>query len=131
MRGASAGPTGRCWRARLGTPGAKGMEHLVKLLSPRRWWDLEPDPERRLVISGGGTFGSAHFAPAASTPDGTLALVYLPDPRPVTIDLKRLAPGITATWFDPGSGETRGTGNGPTFTLLREEDAVLVLEQND
>lgn len=116
------------WRERLDTPGARQMALLYNLLSPRRWWALEPDLERRLVTSGGGTFGSSHYAPAASTPDGTLALVYLPDPRPVTVDVQRLVPDLTAMWFDPKSGETRSAGHGPDFTPPFEEDAVLVLE---
>ena len=73
------------------------------------------------------------FASAALTHDGTLAMVYLPSPRPMSVDLTQLAPHVEASWFSPVTGELRPGGrwsNGGTTDVASPypEDAVLILE---
>jgi hypothetical protein len=71
-----------------------------------------PDQQHRLLTAGYGTYtttgnvGSSDYATAASTPDGTLAIAYLPDRRTVTVDLTRLRPTVTGRWFDPTNGSS-------------------------
>jgi hypothetical protein len=79
-------------------------------------------------------------ATAASTPDGSLAIAYLPSLRTVTVDMSKLASTTTARWYDPTSGEylhVQGSpfinrGNRrfrpPGSNSTGEDDWVLVLE---
>ena len=53
-----------------------------------RWYDLVPDQNHTVVTSGYGTFGRTDYVTAASTPDGKLAIAYLPSGRTVTVDLR-------------------------------------------
>ena len=45
---------------------------------PRPWYDLVPDQNHTLVTSGYGTFGDDDYVTAARTPDGKLAMAYVP-----------------------------------------------------
>jgi len=98
------------WKNNLDTPGSKQMGYLVKLFAGRPWYRLVPDQKHTLLTSGYGTFStggnveSSDYATAARTPDGKLAMVYLPTPRTFTIDMSKLAAGATAQWYDPTAG---------------------------
>ena len=71
----------------MDSPGATQMANIVALFSPRRWYDLVPDQNHTLVTSGYGSFGQDDYVTAASTPDGKLAIAYLPSGGTVTVDL--------------------------------------------
>jgi hypothetical protein len=98
------------WKENLDTTGSKQMGYLVKLFAGRPWYRLVPDQTHTLLTSGFGSFtasgdvDSNDYATAARTPDGKLAMVYLPTPRTFTIDMSKLAPGATAQWYDPTAG---------------------------
>ena len=71
-------------------------------------------------------------ATAAATPDGSLAIVYIPTARTVSIDTKALAPGVKARWFDPTNGSYRDAQapfTTPGKNSAGEEDWVLVFER--
>ena len=40
----------------------------------------------------------------ASTPDGTLAISYLPTGGTIVVDMTRLAGRVQAQWYDPTNG---------------------------
>ena len=40
----------------------------------------------------------------AATPDGSLALVYLPTKSTLTVDLSKFSGPVRGTWFDPVNG---------------------------
>ena len=122
------------WQEQLESPGSIAMTHVRALFASRRWWDLVPDQEHALVSDGIGEFNGLDFCAAAMTPDGTLAMAYVPTPRTITVDMTALATGrVAARWFDPVSGAYasggtyRTTGKWP-FTPPWDHDAVLVLE---
>ena len=98
------------WQQQLDTPGSREMGYLVKLFSGRPWYRLVPDQKHTLLTSGYGTFtttgdvDSSDYATAARTPDGKLAIVYLPTVRTFTIDLSKLAASVVARWYDPTAG---------------------------
>ena len=50
---------------------------------------------------------------AASTPDGKLALVYVPTSRTITVDLTRLSGAVTARWYDPTAGSYQSIAGSP------------------
>jgi hypothetical protein len=104
------------WKTTLDSTGAIQMAHVKALFDPRAWYDLIPDQEHKLVIAGYGTFdGSTHegnhyvmtsdYVTAARTPDGCLAMAYMPSLRPLKIDLSQLCGPVTARWYDPSQGK--------------------------
>lgn len=87
------------------------------------WQNLAPDTA--LITSGAGTKRTGEFAEdvlendyatAARTPDGTLAVVYVPTSRSITLDLGLLGANPVATWYNPVTGATSSAGAGPTYT---------------
>jgi hypothetical protein len=98
------------WRSNLDTPGSTQMSYLVKLFTGLQWYRLVPDQEHTLLTAGYGTFtssgnvNSSDYAAAASTPDGKLAIAYLPTVRTITINASKLEPKAVARWYDPTAG---------------------------
>jgi hypothetical protein len=101
------------WKGKLDTPGAVQMAHVQALFGPRRWCDLVPDQDHKLVTAGDGKFGAFDYVAAARTPDGRLAMAYVPDKRTITIDLGALAGPAVARWYDPASGKFREVPGSP------------------
>jgi hypothetical protein len=94
------------WKEQLDTPGAKQMKFVQALFEPRPWFELVPDQDHKLLTAGFGKFGEFDYASAASTPDGRLAIVYLPDRRTIHVDMSRLSgPAVVARWYDPAAGK--------------------------
>lgn len=99
------------WQSNLDTPGSVQMGYLTSLLSQRRWYALVPDTNHQLITSGYGTYGTpdtdvnaSDYVTAARTPDGSLALAYLPAMNSVSVDLSQMSGPVDAQWFDPSSG---------------------------
>ncbi len=93
------------WRPALDSPASRQMAHVRELFATRAWYKLAPDQLDRLVTDGRGFFGNDDYAPAARAADGSLALVYLPTPRTITVNLDRLRGPLIARWFDPTNGD--------------------------
>ncbi len=98
------------WKQQLNTAGSRQMGYVVKLFAGRPWYRLVPDSSHAILTAGYGTFAStgnvnaSDYATLASTPDGKLALAYLPTVRDIAIDTSRLAANIQARWYDPTAG---------------------------
>jgi len=98
------------WRSFLDTPGAFQFGYLINLFAPRRWYDLVPDQTHTLVIAGYGTFTdqgtnlASDYLTAAITPDGALAMAYMPSLRTITVDMSRMSSPANARWYDPAAG---------------------------
>jgi hypothetical protein len=129
------------WKDELASPGATQMANLVALFGSRPWYQLVPDQNHTVVTSGYGTFGDDDYVTAASTPDGKLAIAYVPSSsRAVTVDLGTFSGPVTARWYDPTDGAFTTIGNRPfandgSVTLgapptnaAGDNDWVLVLE---
>ena len=134
------------WQSHLNTVGSRQLTFLTNLFSHRRWFDLIPDTNHRLVVSGYGSYSDSadlndnDYVTAARTPDGRLAIAYLPTGHPVQVDMKRMAgPRVRAQWYDPTTGKYATVPGSPfahrgtrTFTVPGknhegDEDWVLVL----
>jgi hypothetical protein len=89
------------WREALLMEGAEQMVHLRAFLDGIEWWRLRPDPD--LVVEPGG---GSRFVAAASTPEGDLAVVYVPEEREVRLRPGAVPKGTVGTWADPVSGAT-------------------------
>jgi hypothetical protein len=108
------------------------------------WHRLVPDFSSAFVTAGRGTKGGASgeyfpgdtgsdYVTGARTPDGRLAVLYLPDAtRTVRIDPSKLGPGYTARWVDPADGSSHGTATGAAYSRTAangagDHDWLLVL----
>lgn len=101
------------WKQKLDTPGAVQMAYVTALFEPRAWQQLVPDQNHALVTEGWGKFGEFSYASAARTPNGKLAIVYVPDKRTITIDLAKLSGPITVRWYDPSNGKFQAVSGSP------------------
>ena len=119
------------WRTRLELPGGASLAAARRLFDSRRADSLATDKSLVREPAGGEP------VTAARAGDGAFALVYLPAPRKLVIDTRRISGRqLRAWWFDPRTGQARQaalvatTGN---VTLAPpgsgpEEDWVLVLD---
>ena len=64
-----------------------------------------PDAKHQFVTAGFGEWKKADYATAALADDGSCAVVYLPSPRTITVNLTRFRGPVVARWFDPTSGQ--------------------------
>ena len=98
------------WQANLDTPGAMELGYVTALFAPLAWYNLVPDTNHTVVTAGYGNYSSSGFTAnndyltAASTPDGTLAIAYMPTVRTITVNLAAFSAAVTAQWYDPSSG---------------------------
>lgn len=115
--------------------------HVKSLFASRPWHGLVPDLERRTLTEGWGDKDDTAAA-AARSEDGALAIVYLPAPRGIEIDLARFSGPVNARWFDPTDGSYRAVDGSPFANRGKraleppprngsgDPDIVLVLERN-
>jgi hypothetical protein len=121
----------RTWEEAIERPGAAQVQYLRHLVESRPMLNRIPDQS---VIAGDAGSGPDH-ARACRASDGSYALVYLPQPRPLTVSLATIS-GDTARawWYDPRTGAAREIGTFPaggtqTFTPPAEgPDWALVLD---
>jgi hypothetical protein len=127
-------PFGAGWQAAVKNSDAPAMGNLRQLLESHRWWILQPDTEATLLT--GGALEGASRAAAAIASDRSVALIYIPSSRSLTVALSRLAgPRIDARWYNPASGAYSGASDSAfgaagtqSFTPAAAGDWVLVLE---
>ena len=111
------------WMDNLDTTGVVEFGYCRALFKSRSWHSLVPDQGHILVTAGNGTFWSGgspssgisenDYVTAASSPDGKLALVYIPTARTITVNLARLSGAITARWYDPTAGTYQSIAGSP------------------
>jgi Protein of unknown function (DUF4038)/Putative collagen-binding domain of a collagenase len=96
------------------------------------WWNLVPDIGSSFITSSRGTplpqipsggkeYNAASpqndYLTGAVTADGTLALLYTPVARTISIDGSRMASQYTASWIDPYDGSrTPATPSATSYT---------------
>ena len=113
------------WEERLSTRALSQITRLRSLFSTLAWWELAPDTANQLVTAGRGTelttdefmdVRENDYATAARTPDGRLAVIYLPTHRSIAVRRSAMAAGTRAAWVDPTSGTRRPVPMAATFT---------------
>lgn len=117
-------PPTRCvdlhWQVALHLPGAEQLRHWRRLFETYPWYRLSPDlptnTSRIGTLGGGRTAGALVTqgawdgtgnirTPAAIADDASFALVYLPQPMPVWVDLAKIGgPAVDCAWYDPRTG---------------------------
>jgi len=134
------------WQSHLNSPGMAQLGYFEDFFSTRDWYQLVPDQAHMLLTAGYGTYATrgnvsaSDYATAARTPDGALAICYLPTVRTITVDMTQMAGTTMARWFDPSAGIYSTVGGLPftntgtrTFTppgnnSAGDGDWALVLE---
>jgi hypothetical protein len=133
------------WETALDTPGTRDMERIKKFLDGFPWYTLVPDTGHKLVKWGYGSYFRVDYATAAQTADRKLALVYIPSPRTLRVDLSQMAGKTSATWYDPFDGHSLPIAGSPfensglhefqspghkeyTTEYKTDDDYVLVLQ---
>jgi hypothetical protein len=126
------------WQAALSSAGSKSMTPLRGLLDSVPWDELQPDVNGMLLTSsvGSGTMRAA----AALAADRSVAVIYVPEQRSITVDLRQLSgPNVRMRTFDVISGQYNLISGSPaaagsgsrTFsppTGTQSQDWVLVLD---
>ena len=122
--GSAEYPAPPSWRAELDGAGSRSMARLHELFAALPWTRLEPDVSGELLVDGRGDgLGSAV---AALNRDRSMAIVYVPDDRRITLDMSRLAgTKVRAFWFDPAAGRTFPTMGSDLKTLGSETFRAL------
>jgi hypothetical protein len=61
---------------------------------------------KTIVTAGGSSPGSSDYVAAAATPDGVLAVAYVPPSHtgPLSVDMSVMKGPARARWFDPTAG---------------------------
>jgi hypothetical protein len=122
------------WKEEVASDGAAGLARWGAFFRSIDWSTLVPDHEKTLVSGGRGEDRGLNQIGAARSADGRLAVIYVPEQRPITIETGALAgPAVLATWFDPVSGRrlpagTLVVGAPAVLTAPFPEDVVLLLE---
>jgi hypothetical protein len=113
------------WEQRLSTRSLSQITQLRTLFSTFAWWQLVPDTGSELVTAGRGTGMTTDeakdvlendYVTAARTPDGRLAVIYLPNQRTISVNASAMAAGTQAAWIDPTSGRRDPVPMSSTFT---------------
>ena len=94
------------WRETMQVRSIQEAPNLLRGLQTIAWWRLAPDTEHKLVTAGFGQWKQADYVTAALADDGSCAIVYLPTPRTITVDLAKLKGPVMVQWFDPTTGES-------------------------
>lgn len=120
------------WQKALRAPAAFQMQHLKNLMLSRPYFNRIEDAS--IIVSNRGT-DYTNYVVATRDRDGQFLMVYLPENKPVMVDLKKVS-GVQKNvwWFNPVSGKAnfvarvKKTGT-VTFTPPVEgKDWVLVVD---
>jgi hypothetical protein len=103
------------WQAHLNTVGSRQMTYVTNLFAQHRWFDLVPDDDHSVVVSGYGLYSGygrafagtrpyrpprrgqdTNYVTAARTPDGRLVMAYVPEGQTIGVDMSKLATGVLA-----------------------------------
>ena len=107
------------WQERLDTLGSRQMTYATNLFARRRWFDLVPDDDHLVVVSGYGSYAAtgsvqdSNYVTAARTPDGRLVMAYVPEGQTIGVDMSKLAARVRARWYDPTNGTYRRVPGSP------------------
>jgi len=106
-------PFAQGWQQHVVTAGTRQLALATRLFAGRPWYRLVPDIRHGLVVGGYGAFdptantNASTYVTAARTPDGRLAIAYVPSGAPIIVDMSRMAGPTRAQWYDPTDGRYR------------------------
>lgn len=92
------------WVAAMDLQGSYDASRWGTFFNSKAWYNLVPDLTHTVLTVGYGTKGTADYAACAITADDTLAIIYMPSNRTMTVDMSEFADTVTCRWFDPTDG---------------------------
>ncbi len=121
------------WDSYIDTLGVAQIKIWKDFFSSFPWQDLVPDQQHKIVAEGQGAFGDTEvqfdehdlgtslkgrvsesdFATVAETGDRSLAILYMPTARTITVSMDSLSGPAEARWFDPTDGTYTEVRGGP------------------
>lgn len=120
------------WQKAAKAEGAYQMQYLKNLLLSRPYFTRIPD--QSLIASDPGTSYTNHIQ-ATRDSEGSYALIYLPQNKPVSVDISKITGSAkTIWWFDPRTGKSikgkpaKGTATQPFTPPSSGQDWVLVID---
>src|SRR5271165_2126876 len=122
------------WQNNLDTPGALQIGYLASLFTPFNWYNLVPDQGHTFVIAGygtaytnltagtaSGTIPADTYVAASITADGTLAVVYMPTSRTISVNMGRFVGSTIIKWYDPSNGTYIAVAGSPFANTGNEQ----------
>jgi len=116
------------WKFHIDTVGVTQLTIWKEFFSSLPWQDLVPDQDHRIVTAGLGTYGNlqarvskSDFCTVSKTPDGSLAVAYMPTARTITVNMASLKAPANAKWFDPTNGAYTTIPGGPFANTGKRE----------
>lgn len=121
------------WQKAIHSKGAYQMKHIKKLIESRK--DFRRTEDSLLVVSNRGS-DYRDIIIATKQINGNYALIYIPQPNAISVDLDRLKDGRKkVSWFNPVTGKTKKVrdhynGGIKTFSPpnTKQKDWVLVID---
>lgn len=108
-------PTKVSWPEALDGTGSRDMARLRQVFAKLPWHELVAEQDHAIVTKGYGK--DMATALTARTPDGKLAVTYVPStgiqPRALTVDLGQFAGRVTAQWYNPTDGRFTAISDAP------------------
>jgi hypothetical protein len=85
------------WKNQIDTPAVEQLGIWKTFFLSLPWQDLVPDQDHSFLTGGYGTYGDvdtrvseSDYSTAARTPDGSLAVIYMPTVRTITVNMASL-----------------------------------------
>lgn len=119
------------WQSNLASTGAQDRTAFAAIMSAYDWQSLNPDTTDTFLTAGQGSGSSTAYAAFNSA--GTLAMVYTPTQKALTIDKTHFAGTMNAKWVNPTTqaetaiGTVTNSGS-QDFTPPSSGDWLLVFE---
>jgi len=98
------------WEDRLDTAAVSQLDALHDWFVRLEWWSLVPDDMDPLVIDGRGQRVGIDdrsdvldndYVTAARTANGSLAVIYVPSERTISLDMSKIDSTQSTVWVDP------------------------------
>lgn len=101
------------WQTGIDVKSATQLNYWKTVITSLPWYNLVPDQDHSVVISGYGTpsgngsgnMQNDNYVTDSLSPDGSLMMAYCPASTTITVNLSKLKGPATAQWFDPSSGK--------------------------
>ncbi len=98
------------WKKALKAPGAESMKIFYSFIQSVPWYSMKADWPQTLFVNGRGNFnatilpGGDDYAAGAISKDSSVAVLYMPTYRSISVNMKRFRSDVTISWFDPSDG---------------------------
>jgi hypothetical protein len=95
------------WQQALDSVCTTQYGYMASFFNSIRWWTMVPDQAHTVVTAGYGVPNPNNYpinddyVTTSASPDGTLAVSYVPNGQTLTVNLAAFSGPVTLRWFDP------------------------------